>query len=471
MIDIGKNRECFFDDYLIDPEKTTAEFRVHNPVYRGPVMTHSEFWEGDGCDYHNFFYDDGIWRMYYLGWKMLDANDGIRVCYAESRDGLNWMKPRLGIVEYKGSKDNNIILPGSFDNFMVFKDGNPKCPPDKKYKAVAAGRRDGKNCLDRYFSADAVHFVKDEVPVTWDGAFDSLNVAFWDDRRQKYMCYFRGFHEAEGGLAKGIAPQPIRDIRCIESADFEHWSDFRLLDFGDAEDIPLYTNLVQPYYRAPQLYIGFPTRYIQRPGWNGTFDELCGREKRLARMEKSERYGLTVTDCVFMVSRDGVRFRRYDEAFMPPLPENGKNWVYGDCYPARGLMELPSGIPGADPELSIFAYDNHWMGEPARFVRYTIRLDGFVSLHAGAGEQAAVTKPFVYDGSQLRVNFSTSARGYMVFTLTGEDGTVIISEETFGNTTDRKVVFPDAAVASLSGRPVTLRVVMRDADLYSIRFA
>ena len=77
MIDIGKNRECFFDDYLIDPEKTTAEFRVHNPVYRGPVMTHSEFWEGDGCDSHNFFYDDGIWRMYYLGWKMLDANDGI----------------------------------------------------------------------------------------------------------------------------------------------------------------------------------------------------------------------------------------------------------------------------------------------------------------------------------------------------------------------------------------------------------
>jgi len=470
MINIGKNRECFFDDYLIDTEKTTAEFRVHNPVYRGPVMTHSEFWEGDGCDYHNFFYDDGIWRMYYLGWKMLGATDGIWVCYAESKDGINWVKPHLGIVEYKGTKDNNIIMPHSFDNFMVFRDDNPKCPPEKKYKAVAAGRVDDKRCLNSYYSADAIHFTKGE-PVTFDGAFDSLNVAFWDERTQKYMCYFRGFHDVEtGDLASGIAKQPIRDIRYIESTDFENWSDFKFLDFGDAEDIPLYTNLVQPYYRAPQMYIGFPTRYIQRPEWNGTFDELCGSEKRKARMVKSPRYGLTVTDCVFMVSRDGYHFKRYDEAFMPPLPENGKNWVYGDCYPARGLIELPSDTPGAEPEISLFAYDNHWMGEPSNFIRYTIRRDGFVSLHSGAREDTIVTKPFIYDGSELRINFSTSARGYMYFTLTAEDGTQAVSLETFGNTTDRRVVFDENAVKSMSGKPVTLSVRMRDADLYSIRF-
>ena len=92
--------------------------------------------------------------MYYLGWKMLDAKDGIWVCYAESKDGINWVKPHLGIVEYKGTKDNNIIMPHSFDNFMVFRDDNPKCSPEKKYKAVAAGKHDGKRCLNYSYSAE-----------------------------------------------------------------------------------------------------------------------------------------------------------------------------------------------------------------------------------------------------------------------------------------------------------------------------
>ena len=57
MINIGKNRECFFDDYLTDTMRTTAESVVHNPIRREKVLVHDEPWEGCGCDYHNFFYD------------------------------------------------------------------------------------------------------------------------------------------------------------------------------------------------------------------------------------------------------------------------------------------------------------------------------------------------------------------------------------------------------------------------------
>jgi hypothetical protein len=187
-------------------------------------------------------------------------------------------------------------------------------------------------------------------------------------------------------------------------------------------------------------------------------------------MKVSHRYGMTLTDCVFMASRDGHRFTRWDEAFMRPEPEHAENWIYGDCYPARGMIETPSDIPGADPEISMYVYDNHWMGKPSHLVRYTLRCDGFVSLHAGAKEKCIVTKPFVYDGSALWVNFETSALGYMIFALVSEDGERTESCESFGNSINRRIVFPEGAVASLSGKAVRMEVRLRDADIYSFKF-
>jgi hypothetical protein len=82
----------------------------------------------------------------------------IRVCYAESLDGLHWVKPALGICDFKGSRENNIILDDKtapfYDNFCVFKDENPACQPDKKYKAIG----DYLHTLTCFYSADGVHF-------------------------------------------------------------------------------------------------------------------------------------------------------------------------------------------------------------------------------------------------------------------------------------------------------------------------
>ena len=131
MIQLFSRRECFFDDTLIDNECTTAEFLVHSPVRREVVMTCDAPWEGNGSDFFNMFYDDGKWRMYYLGWEFFNPA-GIRACYAESVDGIHWTKPSLGICEWEGSYDNNIIIDPTIvphlDNFMVFRDDNPACP-------------------------------------------------------------------------------------------------------------------------------------------------------------------------------------------------------------------------------------------------------------------------------------------------------------------------------------------------------
>ena len=244
-----------------------------------------------------------------------------------------------------------------------------------------------------------------------------------------------------------------------------------MLDFGEAEDTPLYTSLVQPYYRAPQILIGFPTRYIERKTWTKCYDELCGKEHRQKKMKIFEpREGLAITDCIFMASHHGWKFKKYDEAFMRPDEKQESGWVYGSCYPARGIVETPSDLEGADPEMSIFAGMNHLDRKPTRFYRYSLRCDGFVSHHAGAVEKMLVTKPFVYDGKDMFANIATSARGYMYFTLKSNDGEVIESCEMFGNSIDKKIGFEDGAVEKLSGKEVVLEVRMLDADIYAIRF-
>ena len=490
MLNIGNHRECFFDDYLLDTEKTTAELRLHELVRREVVMTHGEAWEGNGCEYHNFFFDDafpgvdgahpeGVYRMYYIGRQLPNGSKDCKpehelvVCYAESPDCIHWTKPVLSISDFHGSKENNIVLGSEFgcefDNFMVFRDDDPACPADERYKGISSyqNKQNPKpNVLYCYFSADGIHFRRGRVIADEDqGTYDTLNIVFRDERAGLYRAYVRGFHNTPVGTNRHVG---IRDVRYFESRDGVNWTKSELLDFGDAEDYQLYTNCVFPYYRAPQMLLGLPTRYMEYAAWSETFDELCGAKER---MTVEPRLGLAVTDCMFMCSRDGKKFFRFEDAFLRPAPENGENWLYGDCYPARGLVETPSGIEGEPNEISMFIPHHHFTNSPKELIRYTLRLDGFASLYAGRGkEETVTTKPFVYDGSVLRINFATSARGYLRFTLRRGEETVE-SLDTFGNSVDRRVVFPAGAVAAFSGKEVVMEIRMRDADLYSLRFA
>lgn len=487
MINLGNRRECFYDSFLLNKEKTTASALLHRPVLREKSFSFDKEWEGCSCSYFNFFYDDSIgkYRLYYLARGTSEygkLTNGIRVCYAESDDGIHWERPSLGIYEYNGSFHNNILLEGidhpRLDNFFVFYDNNPDCPSDERYKAILRKVNSGDPseilcdfALQCFISADGIHF-QEGWPIHLHGAYDSLNVAYWDTEAGIYRCYFRWNHEPGNRAVNMKMGTGIRDVRYMTSKDFRTWTEPRILEFDDGEDTPLYTNNIQPYYRAPQIHIGFPTRYIERKEWNRSFDVLCGRGKRLKRMETEQRQGLAITDCLFMAGRGSEAFTKYDEAFMRPDAECPENWVYGGCYPFYGLLETPSVLPGADPEISLFARMNHMMGAdyPSDIYRYTIRCDGFVSMHAGSEEKTVVTRPFTYCGHDLYVNMETSARGYMYFSLISSNGERTDSCEMFGNSIDKKIGFDERSVEHLSGQEVVLEVRLQDADLYSIRF-
>jgi hypothetical protein len=109
--------------------------------------------------------------------------------------------------------------------------------------------------------------------------------------------------------------------------------------------------------------------------------------------------------------------------------------------------------------------------------RYSLRIDGFVSLHAPLVGGELLTKPITFAGNQLSLNVSTSAAGSVRIEIQNSEGQALPGfalddcHEVYGDDLERIVAWkgnPD--LGALAGRSVRLRFELRDADLYSFRF-
>ena len=189
-----------------------------------------------------------------------------------------------------------------------------------------------------------------------------------------------------------------------------HWTDEADLVYEDSPSEHLYTNQIKYYERAPHILIGFPTRYVER-GWSPSMEALPELEHRKMRSSASDRYGMAITEGLLMASRDGVHFKRWNEGFLRPGIERVGTWHYGHQYIAWHLVETKSTLPGGPNELSLYAGENYWTGESSELRRYTLRLDGFVSVSAPMSGGELVTRPLTFGGNRLHLNFATSAAG------------------------------------------------------------
>jgi hypothetical protein len=442
-LDLGDRLELFVDGYLVD--RMTGVTRVlHPPERREVAIVYDAPWEGKASHYVTVFQDGATYRMYYRGLPLVNFDNeqaGPEVtCYAESADGIHWTKPKLGLCESQGSKENNIVWTGAgAHNFAAFKDANPNCPADQQYKAVAGGP------LLALASPDGLHWRRlQDAPIITEGAFDSQNLAFWDSVRGEYRAYIRDF--ADG----------VRTIRTCTSPDFLHWTKPEWVRYGDAPPEHLYTNGTTPYFRAPQIFVAFPKRFLPQ---------------RTKHTELPPNFA-GLSEGVFMSTRDGANFdRSFMEAWIRPgLDPN--NWWQRTNGPAWGVVQTGPG------ELSVYwveHYENPKLDCQLR--RGTLRLDGFVSVNAPYAGGELVTKPLRFTGSKLVLNYATSAAGSVQVEIQDAAGNPVEGfalaqcPEIYGDETERAVTWtggPD--VSKLAGQPVRLRFVMKDADLYSIRF-
>jgi hypothetical protein len=392
-------------------------------------------------------------------------------CYAESKDGIHWIRPKLGLFEFNGSKNNNIVWDGvEGQNFTPFKDANPACKPEQRYKAVGWDPRAGgayPGGLMAFQSADGIRWTRlQPKPVITQAEFDSQNVAFWDSTRQRYVAFHRNWRNNKRG------------IMTTTSTDFLHWTNSVWLECRGTAQEYLYTNQITPYYRAPYLFLGFPTRYIDR-GWTKATEALPRLEYRRLRGAKSPREGTAITDGMFMSSRDGNHFQLWPESFIRPGLRTTDNWFYGDNYQNWGLVETKSAIADAPKELSIYVTERYAQerGRPVNLRRYALRVDGFVSVNAPLSGGEFITKPIRFQGSRLLLNYSTSAAGSIRIEVQNENGQPIPgfaladAPELYGDSLEQPALWKDGSdMKQLAGKIVRLRFLLKDADVYAIRF-
>jgi hypothetical protein len=455
---IGTRQELFVDDLLIE-SLHGARLQLHRPERREVALSFDAPWEDCVAFPDRILrWGDG-WRLYYragiMDWKR--EEDTYVLALAESQDGITFTRPNLGVVEFKGSRVNNILQIGGFPNVPPpFLDTSPGCRQDQRFKGVAA-----KACRAYAMaSADGVRWTPmQDAPLNLTGQFDTVNTAFWDTVAGCYRCYTRSWHDLETrrvleGWNFGGA-RPIRAVQHASSPDFIHWSRPEQLEYADGDyGAHIYTNAILPCPGAEHIYLGFPNRFVpeRKPDPEHAYDG--------------------VNDALFMASRDGVRWTRWLDAWVRPGLDD-LNWTERNNYPVWGIAET------SPTEWSMYISEHYrHPGVPTRMRRLAIRPHGFVSVHGDHAGGEVLTKPFTFTGTCLRLNFSTSAAGSLRIAVCDEQAkplegfTAADASPLYGDKLDEVVRWGERLdLSGLHGRPVRLRVELRDADVFAFRMA
>jgi hypothetical protein len=444
-IAIGSRRELFVDRLLIH-ELKNATLKLHEPALAEPLSKEAR----PHGHYATVLRAGDKFQFYYrsdkdpkVTWKThgIEAyHEGEVTLYAESKDGIHWRLPKLGLFEHPVAPEGNIVLMNEFlvnHNFTPFIDTKPGVPAEEKYKALGglayqphhSATRDkrGPGGLKAFVSPDGIHWKKlreePVVPEAWGKYFDSQNYAFWSESEQAYVCYFRRFIKGMRGIAR------------TTSQDFINWTPFIEMP-ANLPNEHLYTPCTQPYFRAPHIYLALPTRFMDKRG--------------------------AATDILLMTTRGGDRYdREFTQSFIRPgLSKDG--WANRANYAAIGIHQT------SDTELSMFLTGGR---------RYTLRLDGFVSVHAPLSGGELITKPLTFAGEQLEINYATSAAGQVRVELQDLQGNPLPGfaleecEPIWGDHLARIVTWKGGKqVAAHAGAPIRLRFELSDADLFSMRF-
>ncbi len=456
-------RHLFLDPAFLEQSQGAA-LRVNPPHAREVVIRPDKPWEQLMITFFLTVRDeDGKLRMWYV---CRDKANQPNVAYAESRDGLHWTKPSLGLVEYDGNTDNNLVGLTSLEG-VVFAD--PNAPAPERYAYVTHLITEG---MVRFHSPDGLHWQRDPQPLLRLGA-DTQNVTFWDTRLSRYVLYLRGWYRgADKKMYRKVVRAEIPSLTSplpIEATEKSHriWGkdkvavideEFPTVFAADEHDPPnsdVYNISAQPYPLDPRWYVGFPSMFQRE------------RTTSDGRLEMH-----------FTGSRDGVKWHRYDRT---PYVKPG---LAGSD--SASMIYMGTGLVVRGDEIWQYGtgYQSRHGDREARqrktdgvIYRYLQRVDGFVSLDFEAGGGRCQTRPVKVEGARLLLNVDTGALGELRVALLDEREQPIqgFSRDACAhlrtNSTGAEVTWnPAADLSALRGREVKLEFTGTRTKLYSFRF-
>lgn len=481
ILEIGNRKQIFVDDWIVE-DVWQAPRKIHHPRKHpaNPLLVPDRPWEVRTAALYGSVVPapGGGYRMWYTTFGRQPrsgeevTSHTYRVCYAESDDGIEWRKPEVGLWEWRGSSENNLVLCEE----MVAEDGRPmtdlsgtqsfsllmepgpaaddgllhavtKAVPPDAPQGPPGGislRRKGGIC--HIISEDGLRWrphPKKYLLVA--GHSDTPNNIHWNPTLGKYICFLR---------PNNFAGPVKRRCAVSLSTDLEQWTQSTVVMRADELDSTdqIYGMGVFPY---AGIWLGMLEVYDTHIG---------------------------AIDVQLAHSRDGLRWERLPLR-QPILPRGEEGaWdamgIHTSCRPVVEGDELHLYYDGMD--------SRH--GARSRIMsigRASWRLDGFVSRRAET-EGEVLTRPFRCVGERLFVNCCARPEGTLrveVRTVdTESDDQLNSTRVAEGYAAEDCTPFDDDAVdaemrwegernlAPFKGRIIRLKFCLSYADLYAFQF-
>ena len=454
-IEIGHEPQFFVDDYIVDNRwalrmgKEALVHVVHQPVKdaRNPLIP------GKG-GYVNVAWDETakLLRMVYQDFWIQSPKPDLKytyaIAYAQSKDGIQWELPHVGLYEWRasGNKDNNVVLRGpkggrASSPFLV------ELPPDQ---------RRGYQFVMVYKTTDGVHLICSNDCIHWDPASDvrighrfwpdTQSSIVWDPRQARYSWYTRAtntYRDARGPLEGGAT----RRVSLLTNEEL--WAEWPIAPqsilIPDADDAS----------RGFNFFYGMPVRYHAGIYWGFLWP---------FKLNTDIYTELTI-------SRDGRTFERFPgRPRLIDLGEQG-SWDAGMTFGSPNWVEV-----GDEWRIYYCGHDGpHGTMERTPGIGLaTIRKEGFVSLRGPRRGGVVCTRTIRWPGGKLLVNCDAS-KGSLKVRVSDADRKVIPGfdydpcVELRGDAVAHEVKWEGAAIGHLAGKVIRLEFLLTNADLYTFR--
>ena len=457
---LGTSTQLVVDDVLLGSKQGVVRHTHACQKLPKPVIQAERPWEGQRTYiYGSVLYDPDArqFRMWYMSRNRDKAAVDSRltcaksdfVLYGLSSDGIAWTRPSLGLYEYNGSNDNNIVFGMHTPSILL----DPKDPdPSRRYKMMGHGKGPGGAGYCAATSPDGLHWkALAENPVLPSG--DTLTLCY-DSARGEYLA----FHKRPG-KHRGFAR---RMVYLSTSRDFRTWSEAQLVLAPDETD--------DAWANGPDQRTEFYNLSVFEYG--GQFLGLATVFKRRSRNPqpaKDQSPDDGPIDVQLVHSRDGRQWNRLEDR--NPVIPNGPYGYDAGCI--LGVCNTPVLYQGEMWVYYTAITTTHGGALPEKQVsvaRAAWPKDRFVSLDAEA-EGCLETVRLKPAGDRLRVNADASS-GLLSVELVGDDGQAIpgfsaadcvpITDDVL----DQPVRWKDHQTLP-TDRPIRLRFRLQRAKLYT----
>lgn len=477
-------KQLFLDNRVLARVKNVKR-QLHQPQKYGAVIRPDQPWERKAIQIRSgpsWNPQKKLWMIFYLGGG-----------YATSRDGIHWNKPVLGLESYNGSKQNNLMLPRTTYTPGSFFDSAGRFNPKLFHILEGTGINVRAAFYDARDPDPARRYKGFATKIPFGPLYPAVSV---DGRKWKVLetssirssDEFYLFHDASRNLYVATVKQqgPYgRSVYLSVSKDFVHWTKPGgcLIFHADKRDQKLGAELVKKHLRNPDLrqptinqpkeyktdiynlpvfayqglYIGMPTVFNHSGNTKNNSDGFSMAELAVSRdLIHWDRVGNRKKFIPLSPVEGG---KNYDVAQLlaanRPIIRKSEIWFY---YTGLKWREAPKGAPQNNDGAICLA---------------KLRLDGFVSLDAGAKEGYVLTKPLIMEGKSLHLNVA-AAQGEVRVEILDATGKRVLpgfsrseSIPVQGDRLNAELKWKRAEVSSLVGKTIRLRFILRNASLYA----